>query len=161
MKRLSPLKHLFAYITLGLLVGWYFVMLLVYPLLIYFMVKGSIFAGTIFALLITLSLIPLPTKPWLSFQYCWIWEVWRDYFDFSFDNSSLANIDNSKKHMVFEFPHGIFPMGQFIAASEVDKITPGKAICGLGADIVFVFPVIRHVMVLGLFLCVAHSKELS
>ena len=98
-------------------------------------------------LLITLSLIPLPTKPWLEFQYCWIWNIWLDYFDFTFDNSSLANIDNEKKHMVFEFPHGIFPMGQFIGAAKVDKIVPGKQICGIGADIIFAFPVIRHVMV--------------
>ena len=146
MKQLSLLQHIFAYITLGLLVGWYFVMLIVFPLLLYFMVKGSIFAGTIFALLVTLSFIPLPTKPWLRFQYCWIWDIWRDYFDLTYDNSTLANIDNSKKHMIFEVPHGIFPMGQFIAAS-IDKITPGKAICGLGADVVFAFPIIRHVMV--------------
>ena len=48
--------------------------------------------------------------------------------------------------MFFEFPHGIFPMGQFLSASLIPELTPGHMICGTGADIVFAFPVMRQIM---------------
>jgi 2-acylglycerol O-acyltransferase 2 len=52
----------------------------------------------------------------------------------------------TSKLVFFEFPHGIFPMGQFLSASLIRDITPGTMICGTGADIVFMFPIMRHIM---------------
>jgi len=121
--------------------------MILFPFLLYLIYRGSIIAGGIFATFLIITMVPLGDKPWEYFQYCWIWDIWCEYFDFSFDSKSLEKLDWSKKHMVFEFPHGIFPMGQFLAASRVKDITPGKKICGIGADIIFIFPIMRHIMV--------------
>jgi hypothetical protein len=48
--------------------------------------------------------------------------------------------------MLYEFPHGIFPMGQFLSVYYVDKLFPGHAVCGTGADVIFKIPVMRHIM---------------
>ena len=37
-------------------------------------------------------------------------------------------------------------MGQFLSASLIETMFPGKMICGLGADIIFYFPLMRQVM---------------
>ena len=153
IKPLPLWKHAFAYVTLGLLCGWYYFLMILYPLLLFLMYRGSYIAGGIFVALLVLSFIPLKFKVWEGFMYCWIWNVWRDYFDFTGDWSSLTEQSEKNKKtgrpdkfFFFEFPHGIFPMGQFLSASLIRDITPGKMICGTGADIVFMFPVMRHVM---------------
>jgi 2-acylglycerol O-acyltransferase 2 len=51
-----------------------------------------------------------------------------------------------QKTIFFEFPHGIFPMGQFLSASLIEELVPGQMICGLGADIIFKFPIMRQIM---------------
>lgn len=153
IKPLALWKHAFAYVTLGLLCGWYYFLMILYPLLLICACRGSYLAGGILLFFVAISVIPLKFKPWEGFLYCWIWDVWREYFDFTGDWSSLTehSAANKKagrpdKYMFFEFPHGIFPMGQFLSASLIREITPGKMICGTGADIVFMFPVMRHVM---------------
>jgi diacylglycerol O-acyltransferase 2, plant len=153
LKPMSLWKHVFAYVTLGLLCGWYYFIMVLYPTLIYFSWKGSIIARSIFALFMIMTFIPLKFKVWDGFMYCWIWDIWREYFDFTGDWSALSEHMKKKekaglptKYMFFEFPHGIFPMGQFLSASLIKEITPGRMICGTAADIVFKFPVMRHVM---------------
>jgi 2-acylglycerol O-acyltransferase 2 len=49
--------------------------------------------------------------------------------------------------MIFEFPHGVFPMGQFISIYFMEKMMSGAIIRGTGADIIFQFPIMRHIMV--------------
>lgn len=153
IKPLPLWKHAFAYVTLGLLCGWYYLILVLYPLLLILTVRGSYVAGAIFLLFLVLTFIPLKFKTWEGFMYCWIWDIWREYFDFTGDWESVTNHQNKQakdgktpKYVFFEFPHGIFPMGQFLSASLIKDITPGKMICGTGADIIFMFPVMRHVM---------------
>lgn len=155
MSKESPLKpmlfwrHAFAYVTLGLLCGWYFLMLLLIPLLVIGMLYfRSTFAGCIFALLFGLTIAPLNHNPWVGFMNCWIWDIWREYFGMTYDNSSISDgkFKENQKYMFFEFPHGIFPMGQFLSASLIKELTPGHMICGTGADIVFMFPVMRQIM---------------
>jgi len=153
IKPLALWKHAFAYVTLGLLCGWYYFLMILYPVLLICAFRGSYFAGGVLLFFIAISVVPLKFKPWEGFLYCWIWDVWREYFDFTGDWCSLTehSAANKKagrpdKYMFFEFPHGIFPMGQFLSASLIREITPGKMICGTGADIVFMFPVMRHVM---------------
>lgn len=49
--------------------------------------------------------------------------------------------------MFLEMPHGIFPMGQFISASCVkDLYGDDEQIVGIGANAIFYFPILRHVM---------------
>lgn len=147
MKPMSFTRHAIAYITLGFLCGWYYFILFLYPSLIYFCFKGSVAAGALFAIFITLSIIPLNHEPWEAFMYSWIWDIWREYFDMTYDRDSINDkLKKDQPYFFFEFPHGIFPMGQFLSASLIKEITPGKKICGTGADIVFKFPILRHIM---------------
>lgn len=142
------LEHIFAEVTLGLLCGWYyFLIFLVYPLLLYYIfVERSVVAGTITAVLITLSFLPLKHQPWQEFMNSWIFRIWCDYFEFSTDVAAVAPLKKDRKYMFCEFPHGVFPMGPFLSVFKVKDCFPGEVICGTGADVVFAFPVMRHIM---------------
>lgn len=148
VKPMALWKHAIAYVTLGLLCGWYYFILLLYPILLIFAARGSYLAGTIFLAFITLSLVPIKHEAWEGFMYCWIWDIWREYFGMTMDIESIKGnkLKKGKRYMFFEFPHGIFPMGQFLSASLIREITPGTLVCGTGADIVFMFPVMRQIM---------------
>ena len=143
-----PLHRLvFAQITLGLLSGWYYFICLLYPILLILAFYGSWVAGTIFATLVALAYIPMKFKHWDGFMYSFLFDCWREYFDYSYDNTNIkGKIVNSKRYIFFVFPHGIFPMGQVISASLIREITPGKMVCGTGADVIFSFPIMRHIM---------------
>ena len=97
------------------------------------------------AVLVALVLIPLDHRPNTTFMYSSGWKPLRDYFSFEVDVSSMK-FEGDEKYIFFEFPHGIFPMGQFLSASLIEEMFPGKMICGLGASVIFQFPVMRHVM---------------
>ena len=148
MGRNNIFEHIFAEVTLGLLCGWYyFLIFLIYPALLYYIfIEKSIIAGSITALLITLSLIPLQHQPWKGFMNSWIFRIWCDYFDYTTDVSACAPLKKDRKYMFCEFPHGVFPMGEFLSVYKVEECFPGETICGTGADIVFAFPIMRHVM---------------
>lgn len=147
MKRLSFFEHTIAYVTLGLLCGWYYLLLFVLPILFYSsVVYRSVLAIATLATLIILSIIPLSHDPWPFFMNCWLFRVWCAYFDVTSDAAS-AKLQKDQKYMFFEFPHGIFPMGQFLSASLIEEIFPGHMICGTGADVIFKIPVMRHLMV--------------
>ncbi len=140
-------RHILAYVTLGLLCGWYYVIFTLYPALITLAWRGSIVAGTIFAIFMGLTFMPLKFKHWDGFMYSYLFDVWREYFNYTYDNSEVKDkLDPNKRFIFFEFPHGIFPMGQFLSASLIREITPGKMVCGTGADVIFSFPIMRHVM---------------
>ena len=144
MKQLKLWEHVIAYITLGLLCGWYQFVLVIVPLLSYFAYRGSYIAGAILCLGIALTWSPLRHEPWPAFTRLWIWRIWRDYFDLEYENS--LKLEKGKKYIFFEFPHGIFPMGQFLSASVVEECFPHQKICGTAANVVFMFPVMRQIM---------------
>ncbi len=142
-------RHLFAYVTLGLLCGWYYVMLFTLPTLLYFAIKGSIIAGTIFAIFMGLTFVPLKFKPWDGFKESFLFTIWREYFNFTYDASAITEVlakNQDKRYIFFQFPHGIFPMGQVIAASIASRFSPNKRMVATAADAVFTFPVMRHFM---------------
>ena len=139
VKPMNAFRHAVAYVTLGLLCGWYFFLLFLYPVLIYWAYHGSVVAGTVLAIFVALTVAPLRHEPEEWFMYSWIFGVWREYFGYTFDCESVhhGKLDVKKRYMFLEFPHGVFPMGQFLSASLVDDISPGQMICGTGADIIF------------------------
>lgn len=108
MKPMGILQHAFAYVTLGLLCGWYYFLLLLFPILMYLSYKGSYSAGFVLASLIVLSFTPLQHEPWEPFMYSWLFKVWRAYFDFSYDCYSIQHgrLKVDERYMFFEFPHG-------------------------------------------------------
>jgi hypothetical protein len=108
MKPMGFFQHAFAYVTLGLLCGWYYFLLILLPVLIYVSIKGSYIAVFILASLITLSFTPLTHEPWEPFMYSWLFKVWREYFDFSYDCDTIQHgrLKVEERYMFFEFPHG-------------------------------------------------------
>lgn len=148
MKPMAFHRHVIAYVSLGLLCGWYYFLMILYPILFVALLRGSIISGIILATFIVLSIIPLPKTHWDGFIYGYIFDVWREYFQFEFDVSATQGklTADDKRFMFFEYPHGIFPMGQFVSASVIRDITPNKMICGTAADIVLKFPIMRQIM---------------
>lgn len=146
MPRMAFHRHVIAYITLGLLCGWYYVICLLYPILLFLAVRGSMVAGTIFAIFIGLTIIPLKNEPWDFFTNSLLFDIWKEYFAYSYDDAAIqGKLNDNQKYMFLEFPHGIFPMAQFVSVSEIPKITPNKGMRVLGASIVFYFPIMRHI----------------
>jgi 2-acylglycerol O-acyltransferase 2 len=147
LKSMNVFSELFCIITLGLLVGWYYLLMIAIPILFYYSYHGNIIAITLQILLAILSTVPLSYTPWKEFMNSWVFALWREYFAFTYDVShSKFDFQSKQQYMCLEFPHGIFPMGQFISASIIDKAFPGQMICGTGADIIFYFPIMRHLM---------------
>jgi 1-acyl-sn-glycerol-3-phosphate acyltransferase len=146
MKPMSLWRHFLAYVSLGLLCGWfYFICMFLYPLLIIQSLRGSILAATIFAFFIFLAYAPIKYEAWEAFMYSSLFDLWKEYFAFSYDKENLkGNIKEGEKYFFFQFPHGAFPIGEIVSASVVREITPGTMICGSGADVIFSFPILRH-----------------
>lgn len=156
MKPMPLWKEVYAAVTLGLLVGWYFVLILcICPSLLYFSLYSTTSGGPLLlntcrvgiAILVILTVSPLdPSKEWEGFMYGFTFKTWCEYFEFSKDVTSLAAKRPGKKHLYFEFPHGIFPMGQFMSVTTIREISPNNMIYGLAADVIFKVPVIRQIM---------------
>jgi hypothetical protein len=147
MKPMNFFAHAVAYVKLGLLTGWYYFLLILFPTLIILSFYGSYTAMATLGAFVYLSISPLKHEPWEAFMYSWIFKIWRDYFDYSYDISSAeGKLKDDEKYIYFEFPHGIFPMGQFLSASLINEISPKKMITGTAADAVFMFPVMRQMM---------------
>jgi len=144
MRQLALWKHIVAYVTLGLLCGWYQFIILVTPILGFFAWRGSYFCGSVLAIGVTLTFSPLSHKPWFPFTRLFIWKIWREYFEFDYEAS--VKLETGKKYIFFEFPHGIFPMGQFLSSSIVEDAFPDRMICGTAANVVFMFPIMRQIM---------------
>lgn len=149
MKPLGFFKHVFCYVTLGLLCGWYFFILLLVPVLSFFAFYGSWIARGILTVLAILTVVPLNHEPWVPFMKSWIFKWWCEYFEITYDNTTITGenaLKPGEKYLFLEMPHGIFPMGQVLSVYYMEKIIPNQMICGIGADAIFTFPVMRQFM---------------
>jgi len=146
MKPLTIFEHVFCYITLGLICGWYQFLLVSVPICLYYTYRGSLIPRIILALGVILTITPLTHKPWRPFTRSWIFRLWIKYFDMEFFPSEEKIDGREHKFICFEFPHGVFPIGQLLSAYCVDDVWPGETICGTGADIIFKVPVMRQIM---------------
>ena len=61
---MNMFRHMVAYVTLGLLCGWYYFLLILYPTMIYLAYfHRSYLAGCVLAVFITLTFTPLKHEP--------------------------------------------------------------------------------------------------
>lgn len=149
MKPLGLLKHIFCYVTLGLLCGWYFFILLIVPILSYFAFYGSWIARGILTILFILTVIPLNHEPYIPLMKSFLFKYWCEYFEVTYDNTTISGenaLKKGEKYLFLEMPHGIFPMGQVLSVYSIDKVMPDQMVCGLGADAIFTFPIMRQFM---------------
>lgn len=141
-------KEFFCMITLGLISGGlYMILLIATPILVYSSFAYTSYTSMLTLILIVLiSVVPLDHTPrnWLINSKIFQW--WCDYFDFQVDCTSIQGknaLDKDKNYMFLEFPHGVFPMGQFLSVSHIKEIGQGM-ICGTGADVIFQIPFMRQ-----------------
>lgn len=89
-----------------------------------------------------------------------MWALWASYFRW---RAILAHkdLDPTKKYIFLSYPHGIFPMGQWLlAAAWSDIFPPDKGwryTKGAGADVTLRFPIVRHMY--GWFGVVSAAKD--
>ena len=144
LQPLSLVEDVVAYVTLGLLCGCihlYFVML---PFVLYYLFHGSRVAIAVTVIYIVLALHPLSHKPWAAFNNSWLFALWHKYFAYVWEVH--PTLEKGRKYIFLEFPHAIFPMGQVLSAAVVRTAFPGDTICGVAADVIFRFPIFRHVI---------------
>ena len=157
LKPMSFFREFAACFTLMLLCGSYYILLILFPVLIYFSFTTTSYSCILALLyLVYKTFSKLDFTPQVDFwRTHWIWSLWNEYFDFTFDCSScnklLTNekqIENpNKKYIFFEFPHGVFPMGQLISVSRIHEMFDDEVIItGTGADIIFQVPLMRQFM---------------
>ena len=144
---LQPLRFwegVIAYVSLGLLCGCIQLYVVLCPALLYYLYRRSIWAISILILYIILAVHPLSHKPWSAFTNSWLFDLWHKYFAYTWE--CYAEIEKGKKYIFLEFPHAIFPMGQVLSASVVRTAFPDDIVMGVAADVVFWFPIFRHVL---------------
>ena len=105
----------------------------------------------ILLLLVIVSLIPINHKPQMWFLKSRIWKIWHEYFDYGYDFDTIqGKLDLQQRYLFWEAPHGIWPMGPFLSCLLIPELTgvpwESKMVCGTGADAVFMFPIVRHIM---------------
>lgn len=147
IKPMTFTREVTAMITLGFFCGIYYIVLILFPLLTYLTIRGSIVGATLLVLLLTITFIPLKHKYWEPFMRCSFWDIWVEYCCFTFDCSNLTGkIKEDERFIFFDMPHGIMPIGFALSAITVDQFSPNKWVCATTADIVFRIPFIRHFM---------------
>ena len=154
MPAMTLAEETLAYVSLLLLCGAYQITLIVFPALVYLSYRSSSWYSPWSLLLFWLifsMLVPIDHKPWMWFLRSPIWRVWHKYFDYQADLSSVeGKLEASGKYLFWEAPHGIWPMGQFLSCPYIPALTGAsfeeRFISGTAANVVFYFPVVRHIM---------------
>eukprot|EP00878_Enallax_costatus_P001857 GHUV01002015.1.p1 GENE.GHUV01002015.1~~GHUV01002015.1.p1 ORF type:complete len:329 (+),score=100.81 GHUV01002015.1:293-1279(+) len=133
----SFVSWLVAVTTLTLYTGWMHILI---GLMI-----GSLFSRTCLIVLVTIwSTVFLPPKPvlWNAFCKSWVFQTWREYFQFSYLNEAV--LDPKKNYIFTEFPHGVFPISELIAGTLCQAIWPDFSIYSIAASSVYSIPFWRH-----------------
>ncbi|WIA23591.1 hypothetical protein OEZ85_000302 [Tetradesmus obliquus] len=123
--------------TLTIYTGWMHVLI--------GLMLASFFSRTcLYVLLAVWATTFLPAKPvlWNAFCRSWIFQTWREYFQFSYLNEST--LDPAKNYIFVEFPHGVFPMSELVAGTLCQAIWPFFNIYAVAASSVFSIPFWRH-----------------
>jgi diacylglycerol O-acyltransferase 2, plant len=146
--RNSIFENVIAGISLGILTGWcYILFLVIYPCLGYLIFfHQSPLAVAVLTVFIYLTMCPLDHTQQNWFMKSWFFQIWRNYFQHTYD-CPMDELKKGQKYLFCEFPHAVFPMGQFLCAPVLDELIPrNERVCGIGADIVFSVPGLRQIM---------------
>lgn len=99
--------------------------------------------GLVLLLVTLLGTFPRRIHVWPSYIHSSLWSHWRQYF--SFEMLQQGELKPEQKYLFTEFPHGVFPMGQWLSQSISELIAPGNRYCkGAGADITLQLPIWRQ-----------------
>ena len=95
------------------------------------------------ALWISTALPPGPLH-WRLFVHGYIIRAWRRYFRYSL--AFETPLDGAAHYVMAEYPHGVFPLSQMLAATLPTAWPAGMRIYSIAADIVFAVPLWRQIM---------------
>lgn len=90
------------------------------------------------------STVLLPAKPvlWRKWNQLWVFKTWRQYFKFSY--CFEVSLDPKKRYILYEAPHGTFPIGAITAGTMCQTFFPESPIYSVAATSVFHVPFWRH-----------------
>lgn len=151
-------ERLVCYVILGTLCGVYHIALFGFPSLVYLAYTSKPVSNfgvafrVVLGVLVVISVVPINHRPQFWFLRLKVWKLLNKYFGYETDLANITGknkLDLKEKYLFWEAPHGIWPLGQLLSASYIPDITgvpfEEKMVCGTGASIVFLFPIIRHV----------------
>ncbi|KAH3744582.1 type-2 diacylglycerol acyltransferase [Pelomyxa schiedti] len=100
---------------------------------------------------VLLTIFPRKVKQWRAFCANPIFRLWCAYFRFSLVIEDVSALKSDKPYVIPEVPHGIFPVGLFMATNLVYRESldtlafGGRPFAGAAADVVVRLPLWRHI----------------
>ncbi|KAL6760872.1 diacylglycerol acyltransferase [Haematococcus lacustris] len=136
-QRMPILNWVVAVTTLALYCGWV-------NLLIMLGVAAIWLVWPRYVLVLLWSTLLLPAKPvlWTAFCKLWVFKTWRQYFRYSYFFEE--KLDPTKRYVLYEAPHGTFPIGPIVAGTLCQTFFPDAPIYSVAANSVFNIPLWRH-----------------
>jgi hypothetical protein len=110
--------------------------------ILYALLFGMLFSRTCAVIFWTLlATLLLPAKPLLcnAVLRSPVFATWRRYFNFSYLQETA--IDPSKRYILVQYPHAVFPLSQLVGGTARACLCPEWSIYTLAADSVFYVPV--------------------
>lgn len=104
--------------------------------------RNNVVIGVTVALWLTV-LLPA-TRHWDAFLASYVMKAWREYHSFSF--VCLEPLDDTRRYVFGESPHGVFPLGPVLAGTVVHLCFPGLKVQAISASNVFRVPLLKHFM---------------
>lgn len=139
------LSDLFSAVSLGLIAGWYYILVALFFALSYLIaVRRSPYAALALALLAvdaTLPYAPPPLAP-NAFTRSWVFAAWRAYF--GWELVVEEPLDPAARYLLAEFPHALYPVGQLLSYGVIDDISTRHRVAGVVASVLLHTPVLRH-----------------
>lgn len=121
------------------------------PILILGSVVGAVFfrspaAALILALFAAAAALPAGTMN-QKFRHAKVWDCWRRYFGLRGVTPEIPYLDQSKRYIVVQTPHSVFPMGTFLNAGITDVPIGGMPVdvVAVVADVLLSLPIYKHI----------------
>ncbi|KAG8466848.1 hypothetical protein KFE25_008227 [Diacronema lutheri] len=138
-------SDVFAAVTLGLIAGWYYILVCLFPILAYAAcVHRSASAAVALAMLVADACLPYapPALAPNAFGRSWVFDAWRAYF--GWEMVVEQPLDPSQRYLLAEFPHALYPIGQLLSYGVIEHISQHHKVSGVVASVLLHTPVLRH-----------------
>lgn len=138
-KKQSVLSWLVAVVTLTVYCGWM-------NILIGLFIASFFTRYALYTLIFLWSTTFLPAKPvlWPAWNKLWVFKTWREYFQYSYYFE--VKLDPAARYILYEAPHGTFPIGPITAGTLCQTFFPNAPIYSVAATSVFSIPFWRHMI---------------
>lgn len=141
----GALSDLFAAASLGLVAGWYYLLISVALVLLYCVLalRSQWATFVLAALLIDMS-VPYDNPKLSPNAFCnsWVFDAWRAYF--GWETVIEQDLVPGEKYLMAEFPHALYPIGQLLSYGVLSSICPGQRVAGVVANVLLHTPILRH-----------------